>query len=149
KLVVQDISYNDLICFVLEKPHYFVNVNGTQYVKNGFHLHFPYIFLDKKDHQVFLLPHILERVKESKIFYNLGIEDSSTLIDKQYCTVPWLMYGSHKPDNFPYKLSYILNEDLETISLKDSLKNYSLYNSKELLIDISNNEEYYLPRILS
>src|SRR5690606_16579331 len=84
KLVVQDISYNDLICFVLEKPHYFVNVNGTQYVKNGFHLHFPYIFLDKKDHQVFLLPHILERVKESKIFYNLGIEDSSTLIDKQY-----------------------------------------------------------------
>lgn len=149
KTIVNNISEKELVCFVLEKQHYFININGVQYVKNGFHLHFPYVFLDKKDHQVFLIPYILEQVKQQSLFSNLGIEDSSTLIDKQYCTVPWLMYGSHKPDNFPYKLSYILNNELQEISLSDSLREYTIYNVNEKKIEIFGNEEYYLPRILS
>lgn len=143
---ILDVDPAQLVCCVLEKPHYVTTVNGVQYVKNGFHLHFPYIFLDKKDHHVFLVPHILPRIKD--IFANL-VEDSTTLFDKQYFNVPWLMYGSHKQDNVPYLLSYILDAHCSEISIQDAFSQYRLYNADEKLIDISNKEQYYLPRILS
>lgn len=143
---ILDVDAAQLVCCVLEKPHYTTTVNGVQYIKNGFHLHFPYIFLDKKDHHVFLVPHIIPQIKD--IFANL-VEDSTTLFDKQYFNVPWLMYGSHKQDNVPYLLSYILDANCNEIPIEDAFSQYRLYNADEKLIDISNKEQYYLPRILS
>ena len=32
------------ICFVLEKPSYKITSGDNEYIKNGFHLHFPYTF---------------------------------------------------------------------------------------------------------
>lgn len=143
------VEEHELVCFVLEKEHYFTVVNGTTFVKNGFHLHFPYIFLDKNDHQAYLLPTVLSRVKECNVFASLGFEDSSVLVDKNYCTAPWLMYGSHKDEGTPYKLSYILDHTLNKVSLEDALTKYTIYNASEQKINITGSEKYYLPRILS
>ncbi len=143
------IDDKDIVCFVLEKPHYFLEINGTKYVKNGFHLHFPNVFLDKKDHQVFLMPHVTDRLQTENIFANIGVEDSSLLVDKQYCTVPWLMYGSHKPEGLPYKLSFILDANLHEISLEDAAAQCPVYSVDEDRINVAGKEIYYLPRILS
>lgn len=140
---------HELTCFVLTKPAYTTTVNGIQYIKNGFHLHYPYIFLEKKDHHLYIVPTIKKRLLQCDVFKNIGVSDCSVLYDTQYYNVPWLMYGSHKPDNMPYKLDYILNSSLNEISLSDALSQYKVYNSGEKHIDIHNNYEFYLPRILS
>ena len=44
----QDMDDKLLACVVLEKPMYTQDVGETSYVKNGFHLHFPFLFLDRK-----------------------------------------------------------------------------------------------------
>jgi P4 family phage/plasmid primase-like protien len=139
----------ELVCFVLEKPQYFITVNSATYVKNGFHLHFPYVFLDKNDHQAYLVPLVLAKIKEADVFANLGIEDSSALIDKNYCTAPWLMYGSHKDGGTPYKLSYILDAALHETTLERALASYTVFDSNENPISIAGNETLYLPRVLS
>ena len=46
------------MCILLEKDPYIDDKNDTLYLKNGFHLHFPYIFLSKVDQEIHLLPRI-------------------------------------------------------------------------------------------
>ena len=147
--IVKDVEDHELVCFVLEKPHYYVTTPESRYVKNGIHLHFPYIFLDKRDHHVHLLPRVLEKISQTTLFKNINISDPSTLIDKQYINVPWLMYGSHKPDGQPYKVSYILDSHSKEISMEHALYNYKVYDVNEKLVNIKGKEIYFLPRVLS
>src|SRR5690606_4121116 len=148
KEIVKDVEDHELVCFVLEKPHYYVTTPESRYVKNGIHLHFPYIFLDKRDHHVHLLPRVLEKVSQTTLFKNINISDPSSLIDKQYINVPWLMYGSHKPDGQPYKVSYILDSHSKEISIEHALYNYKVYDVNEKLVNIKGKETYFLPRVL-
>lgn len=147
--IVDGCTNRELVCFVLEKPPYEQIKNNTSYIKNGFHLHFPYIFLNKIDHEVHLHPRVLKEVKEAKVFSDLGIEDSSSLVDKTY-NKHWLIYGSRKDKSADYyKLTKIYNSELTQITLEKALENYKIYNSEEKPLKLKGKEKYYLPRILS
>ena len=56
RTIIEDCSDKHLTCIVLEKELYTISKNGQKYIKNGFHLHFPYTFISKVDHEVQLLP---------------------------------------------------------------------------------------------
>ncbi len=69
--IVVDCRDKDLTCVVLEKESYRITKGGKTYVKNGFHLHFPYVFLRKADHEVHLLPRVKSSLAASKVFEEL------------------------------------------------------------------------------
>jgi P4 family phage/plasmid primase-like protien len=150
KTILSDCKPENLYCFVLEKPAYKVTSSQTEYIKSGFHLHFPYTFLSRNDHEAHLIPRAKKMVNKSKIFSNLGFENSGDLIDACYTKAPWLLYGSRKAlDMEPYRLSMIYNEERDEITLLEALKNYKLYDRDENEINLSKNPMFHLPRVLS
>ncbi len=150
KEIVQGIDDKHLSCFLLEKNPYRVESGSQAYIKNGFHLHFPWIFLSAVDQEIYLIPRVQKIVKDANIFSDLGIEDSGALIDKAVVKNCWLMYGSKKDPNMEaYYNSFVYNHLCEKIPMEEALKGYKIYDVKNSLISISGNEGYYLPRILS
>ena len=148
--IIQDCTDSQLLCVVLEKKPYKITSNSNVYVKNGFHLHFPSIFLSKPEQKVHLIPRVKKIVSELNIFENLGYKDSGSVIDAGILIVPWLLYGSKKSENMEaYKVSYVLNSSLEKVDLETAFQNYSIFDDNEEKIDIQGNVEYFLPRILS
>lgn len=148
--IVEDCSDEQLLCVVLEKPIYRITKNENTYTKNGFHLHFPNLFLKKIDQEVQLIPRVQDLINESQTFINLGIEDSGKVIDGACCKVPWLLYGSRKSSEMnSYLVTQIINHDGKKISLENAFRHYRIYDKKEQLINIKNDIEFYLPRILS
>ena len=148
--IVEGCTDDHLLCVLLEKPVYYISAGDTTYVKNGFHLHFPNLFLSKVDQEVHLIPRVQEAVENMKVFIDLGVENSGNVIDKASCTVPWLMYGSRKSEDMdPYKVTKVFNSQGSEISLEDAFCHYALYDLKERLINIRGKVEEYLPRILS
>lgn len=146
-----DAKYN--ICCVLEKPSYnCIGKDGKKYIKNGFHLHFPYTFLSKTNQETHLIPRVKKMLDKSKVFKNLGIENASELYDCCYLKNPWLMYGSQKNiESGCYKLTTIYNDEMDEIELDCAFDNYKIYDSDESEIEMKTKEdiEYNLPRILS
>lgn len=151
RTIVENCNDNHLICVLLEKPMYKdSSSNGTVYYKHGFHIHFPYCFLDKIQQEIHLIPRVHDMIKEMKVFEDLGFEDSSKLIDKSVCSVPWLMYGSSKKEGMdPYLVTKVFNSDCQEISLEEAFKDYSIYDTQEKEIIIRGKMREYLPRILS
>ena len=148
--IVEGCTDDNLLCVLLEKPLYYITSNETAYVKHGFHLHFPNLFLNKIDQEVHVIPRVQQMVREMNIFADLGIEDSGLVIDKASCTVPWLMYGSRKSENMdPYKVTKVFNSEGDELELEDAFKNYQLFDMKETLIPIRGKVKEFLPRILS
>lgn len=148
--IVDGCTDDDLVCAVLEKKMYQQTKNEIVYFKHGFHLHFPYIFLNKIDQEVQLIPRVQQTLKDMKLFANLGVEDSGNVIDKVCCKVPWLLYGSRKTEeNHPYKLTKIYDANLNKISLEKAFKHYKIFDHKEQEIAIRGKIEHYLPRIFS
>jgi P4 family phage/plasmid primase-like protien len=150
KSIIKNVKDQDLVAFVLEKPH--PVIVGSKIKGAGFHIHYPRIWLKKEDHEVHLIPRIIERVKQEKIFDTLKIpiQDKSELIDKTYVSKCWLMYGSRKdPSQFPYSLTKIYNSKLEDIKLTAAMNNYNLVDVDGQPINIDEDIVYYLPRILS
>jgi P4 family phage/plasmid primase-like protien len=141
----------NLICVVLEKPLYRINKNNVTYVKHGFHLHFPYTFISKKEQENHIIPRVKNMIKDMETFKDIGVEDSGTLIDSSCCKVPWLMYGASKEEGLePYKVSKIYGSDGEVMSMKEAFKGLKVYDKKEKPIKIPDDKyELYLPRILS
>lgn len=147
KKITDECEENDLVCVLLEKPPYKVN---NAIMKNGFHLHFPNLFLDKVVQDVHLIPRVKEALKENKLFANLGFENSGDVIDKSCCSVPWLLYGSKKEEGAnSYKLSKIYDSQCEEITIEEAFEHYQIFDKSERMINISGRIEYYLPRILS
>ena len=143
--ILKEITDNDsinLTCLLLEKDPYIDDKNNKLYLKNGYHLHFPYIFLSKVDQEVHLIPRIKKQLLKKDM--------NPDMIDKSYCRVPWLMYGSRKTEKQNnYKITRIFNKNMEEISMKKAFKNYKIFDYDEEQIEFSNKIEYYLPRILS
>ena len=147
--ILAECSDEELTCIVLEKEMYQKTQNNVTYLKNGFHLHFP-IFLSKEAQEVQLIPRVKDLMKDSKLFDNLGIEDSGSVIDKACCTNHWLLYGSRKDvDMKPYKVTKVYDMNTVEIPLEEAFKHYHIFDMQEKLIPIAGNVEYYLPRILS
>jgi len=148
--IVEECTDENLKCILLEKEIYYVNVKENSYVKNGFHLHFPNLFLSKVDQEVHLIPRVQEMLKGMRTFENLGFEDSGMMIDKSCCKVPWLMYGSRKTEDMkPYIVSKVFDSESNEIDLEDAFRNYQLFDMKERLINVNGMVMRYLPRILS
>jgi len=147
KNIVKNYRPEHGICYVLEKEHPTI-LKDKNKISHGFHLHFPFIFMSKIDQEIHLLPRIKTEINDKKIFEDIGIK-SDECIDKTTDKC-WLMYGSRKDVSKEfYKVSKIYNDQLEIITLEQSLKNYTLYDSFGEPIDMSGNYSYYLPRILS
>jgi P4 family phage/plasmid primase-like protien len=148
--IVENCTDNNLLCVLLEKPMYYISAGETTYVKNGFHLHFPNLFLSKVDQEVHLIPRVKDAAQEMRIFADLGFEDSGLVIDKACCTVPWLLYGSRKSEDMdPYKATKVFTSDGSELDVEQALKNYVIYDMREKQIPIRNNIQKFLPRILS
>lgn len=148
--IVDNCTDDDLVCAVLEKKMYQQTKNDIVYFKHGFHLHFPFIFLNKVDQEIQLIPRVQQALKDAKLFAKLGIDDSGSVIDKVCCKVPWLLYGSRKTEeNHPYKLTKIYDANLNKLSPEKAFKNYQIFDHKEQLISLKNKIDYYLPRIFS
>lgn len=148
--IVDNCTDSDLTCVVLEKNMYQLNKNDITYLKHGFHLHFPYCFLNKVDQEVHLIPRVKEVLKHLKLFENLRIDDSGDVIDKACCKVPWLLYGSKKTEESePYKVSKIYNSEMNKIDLDEAFEKYTIFDHKEQSINIKGNIDFFLPRILS
>ena len=148
--ILEDCQESNLICVVLEKPIYIDTKGRNKYFKNGFHLHFPWTFMNTIDQQHHLIPRIQKIADQRKILDDIGLGKSSTLIDKAYCKIPWLMYNSRKGEHMePYKVTSIYDASLRKMSMEDAFSNYSVYDDSENRIHFTKPVEYYLPRILS
>ena len=149
--IVTDATPEDLNCVFLAKEPYAIESNETTYIKHGFHLHFPSVFIDKNTQKNHLFPRIKKIVSESKLFEHLGYADSGDAVDDCPYKNPWLMYGSKKDgeQHKPYLVKYVFNSELKKITLEDAFKNYKIYDNRECLINIQGKVEEYLPRILS
>lgn len=148
--IVDKCTSETLTCVVLEKKMYTQTKNDISYLKHGFHLHFPYCFLNKIDQEVHLIPRVKDAMKEANIFRSIGIEDSGETVDKVCCKVPWLLYGSRKSEDAePYKVTKVYDGDMKEVDLEKGFKNYQLYDHREQLINIKGKVKQYLPRILS
>lgn len=148
--ITEDVTDANLTCVLLEKPPYKQTSNTKTFVKNGFHLHFPEIFLDKADQEVHLIPRVIETIRNEKLFEYLGIEDSGTVIDKQCCSVPWLLYGSKKDEAInPYIISRVYTHNIKEVSFDEAFKHYLIYDNHGRAINIKGRVKYFAPRILS
>lgn len=145
--IVDRCTDDNLLCVLLEKPMYYITTGEIVHAKNGFHLHFPNLFLNKADQEVHLIPRVQELIDQLKIFENLGITD---VIDKACCKVPWLMYKSRKSEDMdPYCVTKVFDSCCTEISLEEAFGSYRLYDNNEKPLNIKGNVEHYLPRILS
>ena len=147
--IIEDCNDTHLTCCLFEKKIYSVEKNGFTYYKNGFHLHFPYVFLTKTEHENYIIPRVKNAIKELEIFADLGIEDSSSTYDDGIIQKPWLIYGNRKEDSKPYLLTKVFDSEINEIDLEEAFKYYQIYDIKEQIIDIRNKVKFYLPRILS
>ena len=151
KNIIYKCTDNMLTCILLEKPPYKVKSGDSCEckIKNGFHLHFPNIFIHTDDYKTHLLPKVLASFKESKLFDELG--DVSKIIDDACTRVPWLIYGASKHASLhPYTYSACFDHELNGVDVCDALSNYKIYDAHDELISVDKvNVMKYLPRILS
>ena len=152
--IIEDCTDKHLICVILEKPLSisYDESKDIQTMKRGIHLHFPYIFLSKKDQREQVIPRIRNELKLNNIFGDLGIKNSADLLDDCHLRNPWLLYGSSKgKDKFAYKVSKIYNVECEELTLEEAFESYKIFDwsDMEKQIVIRDNIEYYLPSILS
>lgn len=151
--IVAELPDEHLQCFLLEKPAYFIKKGDKTFLKNGFHLHFPRIFLTRYDQETHLIPRIRA---ECKRLAPLEIPECVTpdgYIDRSYCKVPWLLYGSYKEGNdHCYLVSRVYDEDARpSDDWKQALLDYCIYSAdKHKSIDLDmDNIDFNLPRIFS
>jgi P4 family phage/plasmid primase-like protien len=150
RYIVESCTDDLLLCAVLEKPSYRDTVNGVTYLKNGFHLHFPNIFMLADDQKAHLIPRVNDGLQKNKVFDDLSMFNCNVKVDEGYCNAPWLMYGSKKDINKqPYKVTKVINSDGDILTVEQAFKNYKVYDNVGHLIKYSRPIEYYLPRILS
>ena len=148
--IVEGCSDEFLTCVLLEKPIYSELRNESKFYKNGFHIHFPYLFLSKNDQEVHLFPRVKDEIAKSDIFASLGYDDSSKVMDDCTCKANWLLYGCRKDEKLsPYRVTTVYDSEMNEVSLEKAFHNYQLFDMNEDLIDIRGRIEFYLPRILS
>lgn len=145
--IIENLDERHLVCLLLEKIPYYSKKN----LKNGFHLHFPFIFLDKLKHESDLIPRIRLEIKKLDKTSELPSCFTEQSLDRCYIRNPWLLYGSGKDGGMPYKITCALDEKGRVIEeWSNVLENYQIFDIKNqrIHIDISEIDEY-LPRILS
>ena len=150
RMIIDNCTDKHLVCLLLEKPAYTQKKGSSEYIKNGFHLHFPYVFMSKVDQECHLLPRVRKIFEDNDTFKGIGDENVNTIVDKSYTKNPWLLYGCKKEGAADsYKVTRFYDSDCNEISIDTALKNYRVYDMNEDEIKINHDIEYYLPKILS
>ena len=148
--VIDDVEDKHLFCILLQKNPYVERRKNGVVTKHGFHLHFPYTFINRIEQETHIIPRVKELVSKNKIFADLGFADSASLIDTSYVSIPWLMYGASKGESKdPYIVTKMYNELCAEISIEQGLKDYVILDKDESEIKMTRKIEFYLPRILS
>ena len=126
--VVEGCNDRMLTCVLLEKPMYKSHSGGQVYIKNGFHLHFPWMFLSRQDLNVHVYPRIQQEVQG--LFSYIGLDDPLDIIDTAVTKNPWLLYGCKKEGSHmqPYKVTDVYTSTLKKVDVKDAFKKYKLYD---------------------
>lgn len=120
------LTNKQLHCAFLEKNGYVMD----SYFKNGFHLHFPYLFLAKDDAN-----QILKLVEET-----INFKHKQTKYLDEVASKCWLLYGSSKHENLePYLLTEFYDHNLGSIKHK-----YSFADIVKLLSISSVNKNIYI-----
>ena len=126
------------------------------FVKHGFHVQFPYIFLDKNEYNSIILPKIIDLVQQNNLFksvkHKLLTSNYNYDVDKAAMTNNWLLYGSIKDDfSGVYEVKSIFDNYVNEISPIEAFSEYKLYRSNRKLIPLDTEEliKRNYPRILS
>ena len=142
-----------LECWIMEKKGYFKKKGDRLYFKNGFHLHFPKIFISREKQESVLLPRIRCELKMLEASQIPECTTPESYIDKSYVKGGvWLLYGSRKEESLePYLVTHALTSyGVRTDNPLTPLLNYALYNEDESRIVLNeHNLIMYLPRIFS
>jgi len=158
--VVKDVKDEELLCILLEKPMY-QSPDNYYHWKNGYHLHFPNLFLSRVDQEVIIIPRVRQLMSENKYDiideFNLfseqlvNVERITQLIDTASTRNAWLLYGSRKSEEqSPYTISQVYDHELQKVDWKDALRNCKIFDSEDEPIELNEgNIEFHLPRILS
>jgi phage/plasmid-associated DNA primase len=126
-------------CVLLEKSS--PRIEETT-LKDGFHLHFPYFYVDgwtnRKLHE-----EIIKRMQLERIWANTPFEEFSNILDPDASVRnTWLMYGSSKRrGSEPYKATAFFDENMQEVTANELFL--------EDMYDRKCSAEYYLPRFLS
>lgn len=145
KEVVNSPGDDAYTCVLLEKKPREAEIGGEKYIKNGFHLHFPKIFLDKKVQEVYIIPIVQKLIPN--IFDNIGAKD---FLDTNSINVHWLLYGSKKQNNTAYKATKCFGKNAQELTFEEALGDYvcNSYNG-ETDFSCESKVTQMLPRILS
>jgi hypothetical protein len=147
KYLVKGYTSENLLCFVLEKTKPY---REETKVKNGFHLHFPFLYLSKLDISANLFERIKQRMEEEKVFADIGIEHSGEVVDRGMEKKYWILYGGRKSiDKEPYLLSKIYNHKQQIVTLEQIKNDIKIYDNDQELISLDKNIKRFIPRILS
>lgn len=147
-------------CVLLQKKPYIIKTSEGIKCSSGFHLHFPYIGLNKRDIQTYIYNETNNECKKlngrNELFIGLkyGDEnDAEVKLDMNVVNTCWLMYGSSKNENsdpYLYFKCYNGKQKEKSISLWGAFKNYVLLDTRDHKIELTEDDiEYYLPRIMS
>lgn len=149
--IVDDCTEDHLLCCLLEKEIYQVVSNtGRVFYKNGFHLHFPNIFLSRQHQENYLNPRVKQAFTQLEIFSDLHVEDSASMFDAGIGGKPWLIYGASKEGGEPYLLTKVFDRDMVIIPVEEAFGDYQIYdNEDEQIMFEPEDVMKYLPRILS
>ena len=133
-----------LTCFWLDKEPY---SSGEGVWKNGFHLHFPNLFVSKIEQETRIIPAVKKYLDDN--FETVGVD--SSIIDGKAVGNTWLLYGSVKAEHMkPYKVAAAYNSRAERVDLVESLKSCVVLDDSDKRIVLSDDTyEFHLPRIFS
>lgn len=152
KTFLESYEEKDFTSVLLAKKSYFTEDKlGNIYRKNGFHIHFPYLFLNSSEVKTQFLPKVISEVYKENVFGNIELEDVKKIIDAGIFTNPCLIYGSSKaPTLKSYKIDKVFKADLNQMEITDFLLNYKIYRiTGEEIEKGVDNCKFYIPRILS
>ena len=141
KKVLENVNEENIGCFLLEKekPYY---CERTERYKNGFHLHFPKIFLTRMQQEKNVLPHVLQELESIWKTDHASLPgppqeiiDNSIYRGKGKC---WFLLGSGKK-KMPYRLTaYFDNNGNQQVvenylpsTEKEQLKMFSVQMDEE------------------
>jgi P4 family phage/plasmid primase-like protien len=153
--VAEGVEHHHLACFVLEKT---VPYNDGDFLKSGFHLHWPFFFMRNSDLEIHITTRVKDRLSKMKtLFDNLDHLDlqhngAGDFIDIGMNKKNWLLYGSRKSAKaLPYTLSRILDSGMDEISLHDVLDDNKVFDVRDEEVDLTEMDDlnYYLPLVLS
>lgn len=158
--VVKDVKEEELLCILLEKPMY-QSLESYDHWKNGYHLHFPKLFISRVDQEVVVIPRVRQYMSENRYeiideFRNfsdqlVNVERITQLIDTASTRNAWLLYGSRKTEEQqPYTISAVYDHELKSLDWKNALTECKIYDNEDEPIELNeSNVEFHLPRILS